>query len=151
MNAIDQANAIWAREEKRGRIVFAAGTSEGVRKSWEHRSREGALLHLKELRKGGFKGRVSVEHDKDKGVFFLKKQEGELASRKPPTTITPYDKEIRRMKSYGTQDLHGALTDTIYDDKRARKEFEGDNPEASWEDAAGDLAANYLSMYHGKY
>lgn len=124
-----------------------SGTSEGARKGWEHRTRDGALSHLKTLRESGFKGRVSVEHDKDRGVYFLKKQEGELASRKPPTTITPYDKEIRRMKRYGTSDLHGALTDVIYDDQKARKEFEGDSPGASWEDAASDLAANYLHMH----
>ncbi len=139
-----------ATEAGGGEVVQAVGTSEGARKGWEHRTREQALEHLKVLRGQGFKGRVSVEHDKDKGVYYLKKQEGELAQRKPTKALTPYDAEIRRMKRYGTSDLHGSLTDTVYSDEGARKEWEADNEGvegASWEDAASDMAANFLAMH----
>jgi hypothetical protein len=130
--------------------IKAAGSSEGAKKGWEHRQRWQASAALKELRKSGFRGRVSIEHDPRNGVYFLRKQEGELAARKPAREITPYDKEIRRMKKFGTTDLHGALTDAIYDDQQARREYEGDfeNPEeADWESAAADLASNYLKMH----
>jgi phage gp29-like protein len=132
------------------KVIRAAGTSEGARKGWEHRTRGEALSALRDLRASGFKGRVSVEHDKRNGVFFLRKQEGELAPRKLSESITPYDAAIRRMKRFGTQDLHGALTDEIFSDKRARREWEADNEGvegASWEDAASDMATNYLQMH----
>lgn len=153
--SISEANAVIEAAMNRHRLPFVgyhfivrgSGTSEGVKKSWEHRTRSQALAQLKTLRSQGFKGRVSVEKDPRKGVYFLRKQEGTLAERKQQVEVTPYDKAIRRMKKYGTSDMHGALADEIYSDKKARSEFEGDNPEASWEDAAGDLAANYLSMY----
>lgn len=151
MNAIEKANAVIEAAMRRGMppVVRAAGTSEGVRKSWEHRTRSQALAQLKTLRSQGFKGRVSVEKDPSKGVFFLRKQEGTLAERKPQVEVTPYDKVIRRMKKYGTSDVHGALADEVYSNKRMRAEWEADNqiPGVTWEDAAGDLAANYLSMY----
>jgi len=133
--------------------IFASGTSEGAAKGWQHRTREGALSHLRSLRAAGFKGKASVEKDDRLGVYFIRKQEGELAERKKPEEITPYDKQIRQMKKFGTGDMHGALADHVYSDKAMRREWEADNAEAvkkghvSWEDAAGDLAANYLSMY----
>ena len=123
-----------------------AGTSEGAKKGWEHRTRGGAAQQLRQLRDSGYKGKVSIERDPSSGLFFLRKKEGEIGEKKPE--ITPYDKEIRRMKRFGTQDIHGALADTIYEDKKARDEFEGDQPGASWEDASADLARNYL-YFHG--
>lgn len=139
INASDQASY---------EVVRAEGTSEGAKKGWEHRTRGGASMHLKQLRKQGFRGKASIEHDPRKGVWFVRKEEGELAGKREP--VTPYDDQIRRMKKYGTQDMHGALTDHIYSDKQAREEFEGDSPGASWEDAAADLAHHYLAMHKMK-
>jgi hypothetical protein len=112
-----------------------------------HPNRAAALAHLRNLRSGGFKGRAAVEPDKRLGTYFIRRKEGELAEPKPRRTLTPYDKQIRQMLRFGTEDLHGALTDVIYGDKRARRDYEGDNPEGSWEDAAADLAANYLEIH----
>jgi hypothetical protein len=113
----------------------------------DHPTRHAAQAHLRQLRKDGFKGRAAIERDPRVGTHFIRRKEGELAPRKPQRVLTPYDRQIRQMVRYGTPDLHGALTDNIYSDERARREFEGDNPEASWEDAAADLAASYLSMH----
>lgn len=129
--------------------ILAAGTSEGVKKSWEHRTRAQAQDHLRELRKGGYKGRASIKSDPRSGTFYVQKEEGELAPKKQSEKrqLTPYDKDIRRMKKFGTQDMHGALADIIYSDQQAREEYEGDFPGGSWEDAAGDLASNYLEIH----